>query len=231
MAGLDEICAELSKLSKDISSVTLSHGEIDFYIYKLEQLWKSLFRIYYESSKESNSNIDGAIISCIRDAILYLKECNTGLDFSYRCPLHDSGKVGRPRLSVTKCQLEYLIDHDFSAMDIASMLNISVRTVQRRFHDFELSIRASYSSISDSDLDAVITEIIREFPNIGYRRVHGELGRRKIKVTQHRVRDAMHRVDPNGVAIRWMNSIPRRTYNVTEPLALWHIDGHHKLIR
>ena len=49
--------------------------------------------------------------------------------------------------------------------------------------------------------------------------------------TQHRVRDAMHRVDPSGVAMRWMNSIPRRSYNVTEPLALWHIDGHHKLIR
>ena len=61
--------------------------------------------------------------------------------------------------------------------------------------------------------------------------MHGELGRRKIKVTQRRVRDAMHRVDPSSVAMRWMNSIPRRSYNVTEPLALWHIDGHHKLIR
>jgi hypothetical protein len=57
--------------------------------------------------------------------------------------------------------------------------------------------------------------------------VHGELGRRKIKVTQHRVCEAMHRVDPNGVAVRWMNVIPRQTYNVTEPMALWHIDGNH----
>ena len=57
--------------------------------------------------------------------------------------------------------------------------------------------------------------------------MHGELGRRKIKVTQHRVCEAMHRVDPNGVAVRWMNAIPRQTYNVTEPMALWHIDGNH----
>ena len=89
-------------------------------------------------------------------------------------------------------------------------------------------MRVSYSLISDSDLDSVLKEVISEFPNIGYRRV---LGRRKIEVTQHTVREAMHRVDPNGVAVRWMNAIPQRTYNVTEPMALWHIDGNHKLIR
>lgn len=86
-------------------------------------------------------------------------------------------------MAVKKNQLEYLIDNDFSVTDIANMLNISVRTVHSRFQKFELSIRASYSSISNSDLDAVLKEIISEFPNIGYRRVNAELARRKIKVT------------------------------------------------
>ena len=231
MAALDEICAELLRLSNDLSSPVLSHGEIDFYIYRLEQRWRVLFHIYYKYSEGNNAFDDGLVLQHIRHAILCLNECNRVLDLSYRCPVDQSGMAGRPRLTVTKDQLEYLIDNDFGAKDIANMLNISIRTVYRRFQDFGLSIRAYYSFISDVDLDAVIREIIREFPNIGYRRVHGELSRRKIKVTQHRVQGEMHRVDPSGVAVRWMNSIPRRTYNVNEPLALWHIDGNHKLIR
>ena len=172
-----------------------------------------------------------SILNYIRQAIWSLEQCNDMLDSSYQCPKSCTGKVGWPRLAPTKDQLVYFIDHEFSAEDISNMLNVSVRTVQRRFREFGLSIRASYSVISDSDLDGVIKDIMGEFPNIGYRRVHGELGRRRIKITQHRIRETMHRVDPNGVAVRWMNSIPRRTYNVTVPLALWHIDGHHKLIR
>lgn len=41
----------------------------------------------------------------------------------------------------------------------------------------------------------------------------------------------MQRVDPQGVAVRWLRLTPRRQYNVSGPLALWHIDGNHKLIR
>ena len=76
------------------------------------------------------------------------------------------------------------------------------RTKQRRFQDFDPSIGACYSPspFTDSELDAVMTEVIRDLPDIGYPRMHGELGRRKIKVTQHRVCDAMHCVDPNSVA-------------------------------
>ena len=231
MAALEDITAELSRLSNDISSAELSHGEIDFYIYKLDLLWKSIFQLHYDSNVDGNSCNGTLILSSIKEAIVCLKECNRILDSAYRCPVQHTGNVGRPRLSVTIDQLEYFINYDFSATDVAHMLIISVRTIQRRLQVFGLSIRASYSSITDSELDDVVTEIIKEFPNIGYRRVHGELGRRKIKVTQHRVRDAMHRVDPSGVAMRWMTLIPRRSYNVTEPLALWHIDGHHKLIR
>ena len=165
MTDLDEICSELSKMSSDICSLdSLSHGELDFYIYRLEQIWKNLFVIHYESSKEATQ--DDAILLYIRDAIRCLNDCNAVLDLSYRCPAYKSGKVGRPRLSVAKEQLEYLIDNDFSAID----------------NDFErcsVGFRASYSSINNSELDVVITEIIGEFPNIGYRRVQGELGRRK----------------------------------------------------
>ena len=41
----------------------------------------------------------------------------------------------------------------------------------------------------------------------------------------------MHRVDPEGVVLRWREAIQQRKYRVSSPLALWHIDGNHKLIR
>jgi AraC-like DNA-binding protein len=143
-AVLTEICNKLSMLSNDLSSVVFSHGEIDFYIYRLEQLWKILFQIYYDSSAENNTFDDGSILLHIRDAIMCLNECNRVLYLLYRCPVQYSGGAGRPKLAITKNQLEYLIDNDLSAKDISSMLNISVRTVHHRFQEFELSIRASY---------------------------------------------------------------------------------------
>lgn len=41
----------------------------------------------------------------------------------------------------------------------------------------------------------------------------------------------MKRVDPIGRTLRRHNTIRRRQYKVRRPNALWHIDGHHKLIR
>lgn len=41
----------------------------------------------------------------------------------------------------------------------------------------------------------------------------------------------MTRVDPKNTAIRWCAQVSRRTYQVPWPNSLWHIDGHHSLIR
>ena len=46
------------------------------------------------------------------------------------------------------------------------------------------------------------------------------------------VRESMWRVDPNGRRVMALRTkIKRRVYSVEGPLSLWHIDGHHKLIR
>ena len=41
----------------------------------------------------------------------------------------------------------------------------------------------------------------------------------------------MIRVDPINVCMRRMRVIQRRSYSIPGPNALWHIDGHHSLIR
>ena len=50
-------------------------------------------------------------------------------------------------------------------------------------------------------------------------------------IQRDRVRGALVRVDPIGVALRWSSVIPRRTYQVTCPNALWHIDSNLSLVR
>lgn len=46
----------------------------------------------------------------------------------------------------------------------------------------------------------------------------------KVELENHR------RVDPSGAIIR-LNVLNRRQYRVPAPRSLYHIDGHHKLIR
>ena len=61
----------------------------------------------------------------------------------------------------------------------------------------------------------------------------GHLLSQNIKVTWEWVRNALWTVDPEGILSRSIHStiIHRRAYSVKGTLALWHIDGNHKLIR
>ena len=61
--------------------------------------------------------------------------------------------------------------------------------------------------------------------------MQGHLLAEGIRVQQLRIRECQRRVDPGGVVLRRLTSINRRRYKVNGPLALWHIDGNHKLIR
>ena len=106
---------------------------------------------------------------------------------------------------------------------------IYIRTVRRRMSMYNLSVRSYYSQMSDADLDAIVAEILLHFPTCGNRQMQGLA--RGLRVQQYRVREAQRRVDPSGLMMCRLFSINRRTYQVNGPLALWHIDGNHKLIR
>ena len=71
----------------------------------------------------------------------------------------------------------------------------------------------------------------QEHPNDGERLIIGHLHRIGIVLPRSRVRASIHRVDPLNVAIRRSITIRRRIYCVNGPNSLWHIDGHHKLIK
>ena len=147
------------------------------------------------------------------------------------CATVRNGRPGRPSCAVSEDQLINLFEIGFSATRIACMLGVSVRTIRRRMDDIGLRVSDFYSTMPDNELDIVVNEILVLFPNTGYRMMTGHLKRRGIRVQQYRIRDSLHRVAPTSIATRWHASIVRRVYNVRSPLALWHIDSNHKLIR
>ncbi|KAK2571868.1 hypothetical protein P5673_003276 [Acropora cervicornis] len=143
------------------------------------------------------------------------------------------GDRGRPRYLISRDQVEFLLERCFSVVDIASLLGVSVRTLERRLSEFGLRARSTYSDISDQALDNLMRNILTEFPNTGYKRMTGFLQARGLRIQQSRIREAMRRVNPVGVLLRALElrTIHRRRYQVYGLLALWHIDGNHKLIR
>ena len=94
-----------------------------------------------------------------------------------------------------------------------------------------LFLTGKYSNISDPVLDGAVKKIQGQHPGVGIRMLTGHLKSQGLNVQRERVRQSLLRTDPSGVLQRWRDSIRRRIYSVPFPLALWHIDGNHKLIR
>ena len=139
--------------------------------------------------------------------------------------------IGRPKFNITREQIQHLLELHFSCPKIACLIGVSLRTIRRRMAEYELSVSNFYANISDEELERQVNEIRVIYPNCGYRMMDGHLRQRGIRITQSRIRNTMHKVDPDGVVQRWRDTIRRRKYRVSGPIALWHIDGNHKLIR
>jgi AcrR family transcriptional regulator len=139
--------------------------------------------------------------------------------------------VGRPLLDIDVTYIEYLRGLRFTFTDIAKMMGISRATIYRRLDDAGIDHACTYSNITDAALDQVVQTIKQVHPNDGERLMAGHLASRGIIVQRARLRGSIHRTDPENTAIRRSIAVRRRVYNVDGPNSLWHIDGHHKLIR
>jgi len=139
--------------------------------------------------------------------------------------------VGRPRFEIPREQLQYLVNYEITIPDMSRALGVSESTIKRCMQEYDISITDRRTAISDDDLGNIVRAIHRDFPNAGYWRVQSQLVLHNINVSQLRVRECMQRTDPEGVAMRWLSLTLRAVYCVSGPLALWHIDGNHKLIR
>ena len=107
---------------------------------------------------------------------------------------------------------------------------ISRTTLWHRLSEMDIPL-SSYTGISDSDLDAVVSLLVSRFPQNGIVLMWGHLKSIKIFVTQQKVAESLMRVSPQLVRYRQSHLVSRRVYDVPAPNYLWHIDGLHCLIR
>ena len=118
-------------------------------------------------------------------------------------------------------------------MKIASILGVSKWTaISRLVDEFELSHLQMFSNISDNELDNLVRNFMSQHgATTGEPFISGYFCSKNYHVQRSRVRASINRVDLSSTALRWGELVRRRIYYVPWPNSLWHIDGHHALIR
>ena len=225
LATLGNVCTAVSRAAEKVEE-EWSPRSVDVLVFHSHQLHRFLL-LYCD---------DDQVLEDVGRSIRLLAEIEESMEEACHTSyvaneLPRQSRRGRPKFDIRKEQIEHLLCLHFTCPKIASLLGVSLRTVRRRMTEYGLSVSGLYSEISNCELDRLVSEIHSSFPNCGYRMMNGHLRQRGIHVTQARIQSSMHRVDPEGVTLRWREAIQRRKYRVSRPLALWHIDGNHKLIR
>ena len=128
-------------------------------------------------------------------------------------------------------EVEYLRSLRFSWTKIAEIIGISRRTLYRQLDEWNLPQDIHYSDITDNDLDTLVREVKGENPTSGEVLLMPQLHIRGVRIQRSRLRASLQRTDPRVIAQRRRETVRRRVYYVDHPNSLWHIDGHHKLIR
>ena len=118
-----------------------------------------------------------------------------------------------------------------SYSQIAKVLGICRTSLYKKMNEYRIDYKEKYSEISDHELDYTIKQIYQDQHKMGEFMLMGHLRSKGINVQRKRLREAIHRVDPEGVEERKAKGIKRRVYEVPHPNFIWHIDGNHKLIR
>ncbi|XP_058630121.1 uncharacterized protein LOC131539512 isoform X2 [Onychostoma macrolepis] len=78
----------------------------------------------------------------------------------------------------------------------------------------------------------MIIDAVGQNDLIGPESVRAQLSSAGVLVQRRRVRASMLRTNPDAAVLRATSQrLQRRTYRVTGPNSLWHLDGYHKLIR
>ena len=148
----------------------------------------------------------------------------------YAIHVTNLGRLGRPSIQINVDYVELLHGAGYTLTDIACALQISRTTLWRQLQEIAITLNG-YSNISDNELDTIIRNFQESNPNCGQALLSGHLCSRGIYVQRRRIRESVCRIDPLRERIRWSPAIARRVYRVPGANSLWHIDGHHSLVR
>jgi hypothetical protein len=142
-----------------------------------------------------------------------------------------SGCPGRPRKEVDIPLLREAVSErrKITLTALSEALHLSRRTLRK--HLILHGLYRSFTNINDLELDTLLQDFKEKHPKSGLRYAIGYLKKLNVKIQRYRVRAALRRIDQVGQSLRRRTAISRRKYEVARPNSLWHLDGHHKLIR
>lgn len=138
--------------------------------------------------------------------------------------------MGRPKISIPEDRLKRLLELNVPLAQIARDCGVS-RPVLYKFMQENGTSHERYTTMSDQEVPIAVAEVKRDHPNSGEVMMQGHLQSQGLMLQRHKVRRAIHAVDPDSVEARKNLAIKRRGYSVPPPNYLWHMDGNHKLIR
>ena len=101
----------------------------------------------------------------------------------------------------------------------------------RRIGEYDMQ-QMQFTDKSNYEVDAIVKNYMSRHGNTtGEPYISGYFKLIGICIQRRRVRESINRLEPVHLALRWGILISRRTYFVLWPNSLWHIDGHHSLLR
>ena len=144
-----------------------------------------------------------------------------------------TGAPGRPSYFIPPELLEELRgEYGLSWNKISGMLKVSCWTIARRVSHYGLQDLQSFSPLTNDEIDTIVKDYNRTHgATTGESYLRGHFRALGYHIQRQRSRESINRVDPRNTALRWGALVSRRTYFVPWPNSVWHIDGHHSLIR
>ncbi|KAK7162201.1 hypothetical protein R3I94_004754 [Phoxinus phoxinus] len=175
------------------------------------------------------------LVSCLSDLRAFVRQ-SVSLDErrtdAFTVPRSSSGQRGRPKITVTRQQLEFLVTQGYTIKRMAQLLGCSASFLYKRTKALGLPTRNSMSrSLTDEELEQHIRRLHGLYPRSGNEMMRALLRAEGLLVSRQRVRVMLTNIDPAAAARRWSAAVARRTYYVPYPNSLWHMDGNMRLIR
>lgn len=118
--------------------------------------------------------------------------------------------------------------HHIFVSKLSRVLGIHQNTLRYYLKKFHIDYQ--HTPISDSELNLLIQHFHSALPQSGLHYLTGLLHRHGLCIQRRCISAALHCVDPLGHVLRLCTATRQRQYQVSHPNALWHMDGHHKLV-
>lgn len=201
VTSLDQLVRTISRVIEDRS---VTPEVIDTLIVQADRVHHVLITLVHTvPGMDSNLTLFQTVYDTLSNIIASFGNSDYSAEFAYSPPQF-VGHKGRPKIIITQDMLEYFIGNRFTVKQTAQLLQTSQSTIRRRMREYGISCRQYYSSISNIELDALVSEICHRHPNCGYRLMKGHLIAHGHRVQERRIRESFLRTDPSGIMNRFV---------------------------